>query len=63
VFQTLPGASFTVNGAAVPANSALLSAGGQLFFSPHWSVEAKFDSEFASSAQTYAGTGTLRYTW
>ncbi|MGC1714725.1 MAG: autotransporter domain-containing protein [Xanthobacteraceae bacterium] len=63
VFQALPGAAFTVNGAAVPANSALLSAGGQLFFSPHWSVEAKFDSEFASSAQTYAGTGTLRYTW
>ncbi|MGB7035302.1 MAG: autotransporter outer membrane beta-barrel domain-containing protein, partial [Xanthobacteraceae bacterium] len=63
VFQTLPGASFTVNGAAVPANSALLSAGGQLFFSPNWSVEAKFDSELASSAQTYAGTGTLSYTW
>ncbi|MGC1777928.1 MAG: autotransporter outer membrane beta-barrel domain-containing protein, partial [Xanthobacteraceae bacterium] len=63
VFQTLPGSTFTVNGAAVPANSALVSAGGQLFFSPNWSVEAKFDGEFASSAQTYAGTGTLRYTW
>ena len=63
VFQTLPGAAFTVNGAAVPANSALVSAGGQLFFSPNWSVEAKFDSEFASAAKTYAGTGTLRYTW
>ncbi|MFZ0610293.1 MAG: autotransporter outer membrane beta-barrel domain-containing protein, partial [Xanthobacteraceae bacterium] len=63
VFQTLPGSTFTVNGAAVPTNSALLSAGGQLFFSSTWSVEAKFDSELASSAQTYAGTGTLRYTW
>jgi uncharacterized protein with beta-barrel porin domain len=63
VFQTLPGAAFTVNGAAVPANSALVSAGGQLFLSSNWSVEAKFDSEFAPSAQTYAGTGTLRYTW
>jgi len=24
---------------------------------------AKFDGEFARSSQTYAGTGTLRYTW
>src|SRR5581483_2669110 len=30
-FQALPGASFTVNGAAVPKNSALASAGAQLF--------------------------------
>ena len=34
VFQTLPGAAFTVNGAAVPANSALVSAGGQTFLQP-----------------------------
>ena len=63
VFQALPGTAFTVNGAAVPQNSALVSAGGQLFFTANWSVEAKFDGEFASSAQTYAGTGTLRYSW
>jgi len=62
-FQALPGASFTVNGAAVPANSALASAGAQLFFTPNWSIEAKFDGEFASTAQTYAGTGTLKYSW
>jgi hypothetical protein len=24
---------------------------------------AKFDGEFASGSQTYAGTGTIRYTW
>ncbi len=62
-FQALPGASFIVNGAAVPRNSALVSAGGQLFLTANWSFEAKFDGEFASSAQTYAGTGTLRYAW
>jgi uncharacterized protein with beta-barrel porin domain len=62
-FQALPGASFIVNGAAVPQNSALVSAGGQLFLTAKWSVEAKFDGQFASSAQTYAGTGTLRYSW
>jgi uncharacterized protein with beta-barrel porin domain len=63
VFQTLPGAAFTVNGAAVPANSALVSAGAQLFLTEHWSVEGKFDGEFASTAQTYAGTGIVRYVW
>jgi outer membrane autotransporter protein len=63
VFQALPGASFTVNGAAVPKNSALTSVGGQLFVTPNWSLEAKFDGEFASTAQSYAGSGTLKYSW
>jgi len=26
-------------------------------------VLAKFDGEFARGSQTYAGTGTVRYTW
>jgi len=63
VFQALPGASFTVNGAPIPQDSALASAGAQLFLSPNWSLLAKFDGEFAHSSQTYAGTGTVRYTW
>jgi hypothetical protein len=29
----------------------------------NWSLAAKFDGEFVSGSQTYAGTGTLRYTW
>jgi uncharacterized protein with beta-barrel porin domain len=63
VFQTLPGSNFTVSGAAPPKNSALTSAGAELRLSTNWSLEGKFDGEFASGAQTYAGTGTLRYTW
>jgi uncharacterized protein with beta-barrel porin domain len=63
VFQSLPGASFVVNGAAPPKNSALTSAGAQLYFTSALSFLAKFDGEFAPSSQTYAGTGTLRYTW
>jgi uncharacterized protein with beta-barrel porin domain len=63
VFQALPGAAFTVNGAAIPANSALTSAGAQLFLTQNWSIEGKFEGEFASTAQTYAGTGTLKYSW
>jgi uncharacterized protein with beta-barrel porin domain len=63
VFESLPGSSFTVNGATIPPNSALTSASAQYFFTPSWSFTAKFDGEFASSAQTYAGSGTLRYQW
>jgi uncharacterized protein with beta-barrel porin domain len=63
VFQSLPGASFIVNGATPPQNSALASAGAELHITRNWSMAAKFDGEFASGAQTYAGTGTLRYTW
>jgi uncharacterized protein with beta-barrel porin domain len=63
VFQALPGGSFVVNGAALPANSALASAGAELKINPHVSLLGKFDGEFASRSQTYAGTGTLRYTW
>ncbi len=62
-FQALPGASFVVNGAGTPANSALTSAGAELFLTPHWSVAGRFDAEFASASQTYAGTGTVRYSW
>jgi uncharacterized protein with beta-barrel porin domain len=63
VFQALPGASFTVNGAAAPKNSALASAGGELHMTANWSLAAKFNGEFAKGSQTYAGTGTLRYVW
>jgi len=63
VFQVLPGANFVVNGAAPPADSALASAGAELHITPHWSALARFDGEFASRAQTYAGSGTLRYAW
>jgi uncharacterized protein with beta-barrel porin domain len=62
-FEALPGAGFTVFGAPIPQNSALTSAGAELFFTPNWSFVAKFDGEFASGSQTYAGSGTLRYTW
>jgi hypothetical protein len=49
--------------APIRQNSALTSAGAQLFFTPNWSFLAKFGGEFASGSQTYAGSGTLRYPW
>jgi uncharacterized protein with beta-barrel porin domain len=67
VFQALPGASFIVNGATPVPNSALASAGGELRFLNGWlngwALGGRFDGEFAGRAQTYAGTGMLRYVW
>jgi autotransporter-associated beta strand protein len=63
VFQTLPGASFIVNGALPVKDSALVSAGGELRIANGVTLLAKFDGEFASRSNTYAGTGTIRYRW
>jgi uncharacterized protein with beta-barrel porin domain len=63
VFQTLPGASFIVNGATPAKNSALTSAGAELRIANGLSFLAKFDGEFAAHSSTYAGTGVVRYTW
>jgi hypothetical protein len=62
-FQAIPGASFSVNGTPIPSDSALASIGAELHMTTHWIALAKFDGEFANNSQTYAGTGTLRYTW
>jgi uncharacterized protein with beta-barrel porin domain len=51
-----------MTGAPIPHDSALASASARLFFTPNWSLLAKFAGEFASGAQIYAGSGTLRYT-
>jgi autotransporter-associated beta strand protein len=63
MFESLPGAGFIVNGATPVKNSALASAGTELRLINGVSLLAKFDGEFANRAQTYAGTGTVRYVW
>jgi autotransporter-associated beta strand protein len=64
-FQMLPGAdtSFIVNGATPAKNSALVSEGVELRLANGVVLLGKFDGEFASHSTTYAGTGTVRYTW
>jgi outer membrane autotransporter protein len=62
-FQALPGASFMVNGAAPAQNSVLASAGAELRVTPALALATKFDGELAHNAQSYSGTGTLRYVW
>jgi uncharacterized protein with beta-barrel porin domain len=62
-FQSLPGSSFTVFGAAPVHDSLLSSAGAEISFNNGFSLAAWFDGEFAEHSQKYAGTGRLRYTW
>jgi outer membrane autotransporter protein len=62
-FQSLPGTSFIVNGAPIPHDSALTTAGAELFLTSNLTLLMKFDGEFGSGSQTYAGSGTLRYSW
>jgi uncharacterized protein with beta-barrel porin domain len=63
LFQVLRGASFIVTGATPAKNSALASAGTELRLANGITLLAKFDGDFASHSSTYAGTGTVRYTW
>jgi uncharacterized protein with beta-barrel porin domain len=44
-------------------NSALASTTAELHLAANWSLIAKFNGQFAASAQTYAGAGMLRYSW
>ncbi len=62
-FEALPGASFLVQGATPAKNAALTSAGAELRLVNGVSFLGKFDGEFATHSQTYAGTGTVRYVW
>jgi len=62
-FQTLPFATFTVNGAKPAADSALLSAGAKMSWANGFSVSANFDGEFSNTTASYAGRGIVSYTW
>jgi uncharacterized protein with beta-barrel porin domain len=63
LFQTLPGASFVVNGATPAKDSVLTTAGAEYRLASGVTLLGKFDGEFAPHSSTYAGTGTLRYAW
>jgi uncharacterized protein with beta-barrel porin domain len=62
-FQTLPGASFTVNGAAQAHDSALTTASVGMKWINGWSAAATFEGEFSNVTSSYAGKGVVRYTW
>jgi uncharacterized protein with beta-barrel porin domain len=63
VFQTLPGASFVVNGAVQARDSALTTASAEMKWLNGWSAAATFEGEFSDVTRSYAGKGVVRYAW
>jgi uncharacterized protein with beta-barrel porin domain len=61
VFETLPGGSFTVNGASLPHDSALITAGAQLLIPANWSLIA--NRRRVRKRLADAGAGMPRYPW
>jgi autotransporter-associated beta strand protein len=62
-FQTLPGASFVVNGAAQASDSVLTTASIERKWINNWSIAATFEGEFSNVTNSYAGKGVVRYQW
>ncbi|WP_426615974.1 autotransporter outer membrane beta-barrel domain-containing protein [Bradyrhizobium sp. McL0616] len=62
-FQTLPGASFVVNGAQQASDAALTSVSAEWKWRNGWSAAASFEGEFSDVTRSYAGRGAVRYAW
>jgi autotransporter-associated beta strand protein len=62
-FQTLPGASFVVNGAAQGHDAALTTASAEMKWLNGFSLAAAFEGEFSDVTRSYAGKGVVRYAW
>ncbi|WP_247967424.1 autotransporter domain-containing protein [Bradyrhizobium sp. 195] len=62
-FQTLPGASFVVNGAAMASDSALVTGSVEKKWLNGWSAAGTFEGEFSGVTRSYAGKGVVRYAW
>ncbi len=59
-FQSLPGASFIVNGAALASDAALATASAEVRWLNGWSVAGTFEGEFSDVTRSYAGKGVVR---
>ena len=62
-FQSLPGSSFTINGARPSADGALVTAGAEMKWRNNWSLAGTFEGEFSRTTDSYAGKGTVKYAW
>jgi len=62
-FQSLPGASFVVNGAAQASDRALTTAAAEIKWLNGFSLGATFEGEFSDVTRSYAGKGVARYSW
>jgi uncharacterized protein with beta-barrel porin domain len=62
-FQTLPAASFVVNGAAQASDAALVTGSAEMKWLNGVSLGGVFESEFSNLTRSYAGKGIVRYQW
>jgi autotransporter-associated beta strand protein len=62
-FQTLPGASFFVNGAAQAHDAVLAATSAEMNWVNGWSTAIAFEGEFSNLTASYAGKGVVRYSW
>jgi uncharacterized protein with beta-barrel porin domain len=62
-FQTLPGASFVVNGAAQASDAALVTGSAEMKWLNGFALAATFEGEFSDVTRSYAGKGVARYSW
>jgi autotransporter-associated beta strand protein len=62
-FQTLPGASFVVNGAAQASDSALTTGSAEVKWRNGFSLAGTFEGEFSNVTRSYAGKAVARYAW
>ncbi|WP_158813844.1 autotransporter domain-containing protein [Methylocapsa sp. S129] len=61
--QSLPGASFVVNGATPSPNSVLVSAGMEMKWANGLFVRANFEGDFSNNTRSYGGRGALGAIW
>jgi uncharacterized protein with beta-barrel porin domain len=62
-FQSLPGASFVVNGAARAPDAALVTGSAEVNWLNGISLAGVFEGEFSNVTRSYAGKGVVRYQW
>src|SRR6185369_11190427 len=62
-FQSLPGASFVVNGAAQSADKALTALAAELAWRNGFSLAGTFDGEFSGNSSSYTGRAVARHQW
>lgn len=62
-FQTLPGASFVVNGAPAASDAALTTASAEMKWRNGFALAATFEGEFSGVSRSFAGKGVARYGW
>ena len=62
-FASLPGSSFTIDGAVPAKDLALISAGAELQLANNVIIGGSFEGEFSGNTRGYGGKGSVRYVW